>query len=353
MKYSNSKLISILTCLLLLGLLWASCGENGQAKNVDETEENALLTPVEVSKVTQDEISAYLTGTATLEAENEAEVVAKISEIVEEIRVEEGMFVKKGQILARLDADMLRIDLQQTQADLNKLQNDFDRNQELFKKRLISKEEFQNVRFQFEAQKAALEKARLNLNYATIHAPISGVIAKRHIKPGNMVNQNQPLFRIVDFNHLIANLFVPEVDIQKVQIGQKALLKFDATNGSSFEGYVERINPVVDPASGTVKVTIAVNKARSHIKPGMFARVQIVYDTHPNSLLIPKQALLSEDGTELVYTIQDSIAIKKFVKTGYRSESMIEIVEGLTAGEQVVVIGQNGLKDSSKVEIVQ
>ncbi len=327
-----------------------SCGENGQAKDKEET---AVLIPVEVAEVSQDDISAFLTGTSTLEAEEEAEVVAKTSGIVEKIFVEEGMFVKKGQILVQLEEDMLAIEMEKARADLNKLENDFERNKELFQKNLISKEEFQSVRFQYDAQKAAFEKTKLNLAYASIRAPITGVVAKRHIKTGNMINLNQPVFTIVGFDELIANLYVPEVDMKKVSLKQLAELTFDASNGTVFNGFVDRISPIVDPNSGTVKVTIAVRDGKSHIKPGMFARVRIIYDTRQNILLVPKQAVITEDGSDLVYAIQDSMAVKKSVKTGYSSESMVEIVDGLNLGDQVVVVGQNGLKDSSKVEIVQ
>ncbi|MFQ5750568.1 MAG: efflux RND transporter periplasmic adaptor subunit [bacterium] len=352
MKICNKLFCLSFALLLLSSIVSMSCGKNGEAKNKND-EEASVLIPVEVAQVSQEDIPAFLTGTATLEAEEETEVVAKTSGIVEQILIEEGMFVKKGQILAKLEEEMLAIELQKAKADLNKLENDFQRNKELFQKNLISKEEFQNVRFQYEAQKAAFEKAKLNLKYASIRAPIAGVVAKRHIKTGNMVNLNQPVFKIVDFEHLIANLFVPEVEIRKIKIGQRAELNFDASNGTVFAGYVERISPIVDPNSGTVKVTITVKDKSTHIKPGMFARVRIIYDTHQNSLLIPKQAVLSEDGSEVVYTIQDSMATKRLVKTGYATESMVEIVEGLSLGESVVVVGQNGLKDSSKVEIVQ
>ena len=301
----------------------------------------------------RDDLSAFLTGTATLEAEGEAEVVAKSAGIVEQILVEEGMFVKKGQILAKLEDDMLAVEMEGSQADLDKLENDLQRNKELFEKNLISKEEYQSVRFQHQAQKSVFHKAKLNFEYASIRAPISGVIAIRHIKTGNMVTLNQPVFKIVDFQHLVASLFVPEVEIQKIKVGQQAELNFDATNGTVCKGYVERISPVVDPASGTVKVTVAVKGSDVNIRPGMFARVRIVYDTHRNTLLIPKQAVLEEDGSEVVYAIKDSLAIKKFVKTGFASESMIEITDGVVSGEQIVTVGQNGLKDSSKVEVVQ
>lgn len=346
----NKIIIMALNFLLFASSFSMSCGKNGAAK--DNEEEEVILVPVEVAEVTQDDISAFLTGTATLEAEEEAEVVAKTSGIVEEIFVEEGLLVKKGQILAKLEDNMLAIEVEQAKAELNKLENEYKRNKELFEKNLIANETFQNSRFQYEAQKAVFERAKLNLEYASIRAPISGVVASRYIKTGNMVNLNQPLFKIVDFDPLIANLFIPEVEIQKIQVGQKAELTFDATNGTLYEGFVERISPIVDPESGTVKVTIDVKDGKNNLKPGMFARVRIVYDTHQNSLLIPKQAVLSEDGSKMVFTIQDSLAIKKLVKTGYESESMVEIVEGLSLGNQVVVVGQTGLKDSSKVEIV-
>lgn len=346
---------ALLVTLALVGLVSLgvmSCGGNGEAKEENKKEE-AISIPVEIAGVTTDQITANLTGTATLETEEEADVVAKTSGIVEDILVEEGMPVKQGQTLAKLEADMLAIEVSKARAELNRLESEFNRSNELFDKNLISKEQFQNTRFQYEAQKAAFEAAQLNLEYASIRAPISGVVAKRYIKTGNMVNVNAPVFKIVDFEHLIANIFVPEVDIYKVKTGQPATLSFDASNGTVVTGHVERISPIVDPASGTVKVTIAIDEGKSRLKPGMFARVKIIYDTHQNSLLIPKQALITEDGSEMVFTVNDSMAYRITVKTGYVSESMVEILEGLNRGDQVVVIGQNGLKDSSKVEIIK
>ncbi|MFQ5709676.1 MAG: efflux RND transporter periplasmic adaptor subunit [bacterium] len=348
------RIYSTLQAVVLLAFIsvaFISCGKDGEAK--ENKKEAVVAIPVEVAKVAQDDLSAYLTGTATLEAENEAEVVAKASGIVEEILVEEGMQVRKGQILAKLEAEMLAIEVQKAGADLNKLQNDFERSKELFQRNLISKQEFQNARFQLEAQQAAFEAARLNLEYASIRAPISGVVATRYIKTGNMINLNAPLFKVVDFDHLIANLFVPEAEIRKIKRGQPVELSFDATTSTTFEGAVERISPIVDPASGTVKVTIAVRRQNAQLKPGMFARVRVIYDTHENTLLIPKQALLSEDGADMVFTVADSVARRHTVTTGYASESAVEILDGLSLGDQVVVVGQNGLKDSSRVEIIQ
>lgn len=353
MKWQNKFWAIAAIPFLCVSFSFYSCGKNGEAKDKNGAEEEAVLIPVEVTVVSQDEISAFLSGTATIETEEEAEVVAKTSGIVERILVEEGMPVRKGQILAQLEDDMLAIELEKAVADLDKLENDYHRNKELFSKKLISKEEFQNKRFEYDAQKATYKRAKLNLEYASIRAPFSGVVATRYIKNGNMISVNQPAFKVVDFEHLIANLFVPEGEAHKIEIGQRAQLNFDATNATTFAGRVARISPIVDPASGTMKVTVAVNSAGSNIKPGMFVRIRIVYDTHPKSMLIPKQAVLAEDEEESVFIVQDSVAIRKHVKTGFTSETMVEILSGLSLGEQVVVVGQNGLKDSSKVEIVQ
>ncbi len=342
-------LLLFLSALAIINYLNA-CGKNGEAKIV-EKEENVLI-PVEVAKVVQDDISAYITATSTLQAEEEAEVVAKTSGIVQQIFVEEGDRVTKGQILAKLEDEMLAIEVERARAELLKLEHSFKRDQELFEKNLISSEQFQNTRFQYEAQKAAFEKAKLNLEYAKIRAPISGVVAVRYIKTGNMVKINQPVFKIVDFDPILANIFVPETEINKVQIGQKAQLRFDATNGTVYEGYVQRISPIVDPSSGTVKVILYVENRDQKLKPGMFARVKLLYDTHQKTLLIPREAVITEDDITMVYTVQDSQAIRKPVKLGYSTEKMVEILQGLSKEDLVVVVGQNSLKDSSKVEIV-
>lgn len=252
----------------------------------------------------------------------------------------------------KLDNKMHEIEVKQAKADIDKLENDFNRSKELFEKQLISKEEFQTVRFQYEAQKAAYDKAKLNLAYTSIQAPISGYVAERLIKTGNMVSLNQPVFKIVNFNPLIAKIYVPENDIQKIKIGQKAQLTLDATSGTIYEGEVLRISPIVNPENGTVKVTVAVFDKDHALKPGMFARVRIVYDTHDKSLLIPKHAVLSEDGSDMVFCIQDSIAVRHNVSTGYSDENFVEILQGLNMGDKVVVVGQNGLKDSARVEII-
>lgn len=339
-------LLIILTVFLLLQ---ACTGEN-------QTEENNLdsarLIPVEVSQVTRGDISAYYSNTATLEAEQEATVVSKVRGMIEELYVEEGDEVRKDQILAKIDDEQYRIEASRAEATLNRLENEFQRNKELFERNLISAETFQNSRYEYESQKATHELAILNLEYTSVRSPISGVISERFVKKGNMIGADQQLYRVTDFSPLIAVIHVPEHEITKIQKNQRVELRADALPNQRFIGYVERISPVVNQENGTFKVTVYVDETNGLLRPGMFSRVRIVYDTHQNARMIPRASVISEDLNQSVYVIRDSLAFKKKIRTGYTNGQNVEVIEGLDDHEMVVTIGQSSLQDSSKVSVI-
>jgi len=329
----------------------AGCGKNSHSKE-NEKKNNDVVIPVEVAQVTTGDIAAYFSGTATIEAEEETDVVAKVGGVVKELLVEEGTFVKANQVLARLDDEKLKVQVDQAKANLQKLENAYLRSEELFKKNLISTDEFQRTKFEFEAQKAAFNLAQLELNYSAIRSPISGVVAERKIKVGNMVLPNQATFRVTGLNPLIAVLHVPEQQMIKLKAGQKAKLKVDAIKDNEFVGKIKRISPVVDPGTGTVKVTVEMHDPSGNLKPGMFARLNIIYDLRSNTVLVPKDAVISEDKESSVFVVKDSLAIKQFIEVGYINTTHIEILSGLAVNDTVVTTGKGSLKDSSKVELV-
>lgn len=348
MKLLNS--ILLFSILLVIYLNINSCGKNGQSKDLDKKEITAI--PVEISTTEIGDIAAVFSGTATLEAENEATVVAKAPGVVKQILVEEGHYVKEGQILAKLDDEQQLYRLNQAKANLNKLHNEFERSKGLFEKNLISADAFDKVKFDFEAAKASYDLAELDLKYSAIRAPINGVVSNRYIKVGNMIQLNQETFRITDFDPLNAILFVPERHLNKLAKNQKVKITVDALPNFSFEGIIDRISPVVDPQSGTFKVTAIVQDPENKLKPGMFGRVNIIYDVHAKTLLVPKEAVMTEDRESSVFVIQDTIALRRMVKIGYINTTHLEITDGLRVGDTVVTIGQASLKDSARVEII-
>lgn len=319
----------------------------------ENTEDDTPVIPVEVSNVSRGNISAYYSNTATLEAEQEATVVSKVRGIIEKIYVEEGDRVQAGQVIAKIEDEQYQIEADRAKAALDRLYNEYQRNQELFERELIAAEAFQNSQYEYESQKATYDLAALNLEYTSVRSPISGIISRRFVKAGNMIGTDQQMYRVTDFSPLQAILHIPEHEMSKIRQDQRAELRVDALPNETFIGHVERISPVVDSETGTFKVTIYVDETRDMLRPGMFGRVKIVYDTRENTRMIPKSAVISEDLAESVYVIKDSLAFKKVIQTGYTNGSNVEVVDGLDDGEMVVTIGQGSLQDSSKVSIIE
>lgn len=336
--------------LLLLTVFACSNDESDQNNSVKA--DSVITIPVEAHTVKLGSVSAFYTSTASLEAEEEAQVVAKTNGIITKILVEEGTFVKAGTPLLTLDDEQYRLEVERAEANLNRLQSDYNRNKEMFEKNMTSAEVFERVKYEYESQQATLRIARLNVEYSTVRAPIEGVISRRMVRNGNMVIQNQELFTITDMDPLMAILHLPEHELQKIKVGQKVLLSVDAVSNVTFEGKIERISPVVDRTTGTFRVVVYVSDPAHRLKPGMFARVRVVYDVRESTLVMPKLALISEGGMNSVFVINDSIVQKKQVSVGYANGSVIEILEGLDLGMTVVTVGQNSLRDSTRVDIV-
>lgn len=343
----------LLSLALASFLALAGCGQGpGGDKNGDEDDEEATPVPVEIALVETGDVIAEYSGTASLEADQEAEVVAKVGGEVIALEVEEGDMVKAGQVLARLDGDRLRLELERSRANLRKLEQEYQRNVDLYEKGLVSSGAYEGMKYDLEALRSAYRLAQLELGYTVIRAPISGVIAERQIKLGNTITANMPVFRITDLDPLLAYLHVPERDFQKLNAGQNAKVQLDALPGKTFVATVARVSPVIDAGSGTFKVTVEVSDESGQLKPGMFGRFSVEYDRHENTIMVPRAAMLRDDNQASVFVIKDGVAERRAVQTGYSNGSRLEILDGLQAGEEIVIVGQAGLSDGNPVRVV-
>jgi membrane fusion protein, multidrug efflux system len=333
-------------CVLLLG----ACQPGEEA--AEEDGEDVAPVPVETSLPKRGDVYAVYSGTAPIEAFAEADVIAKVEGEVREILFEEGDEVKEGQVLARLDGDRLRLELNESRARLQKMRSDFERNEELREKSLISEGEFEKLRYDLEALEAAYNLASLELDYTKIRAPMDGVISERYIKIGNTIRVGEPMFRVTSFDPLVAYLHVPEREYRRISPGQPVAIDIDALAGQRMLASVTRVSPVVDPDTGTFKITIEIRDEQRRIKPGMFGRMNVVYDTHENVLQVPRSAIVEDMGNETVFVVEDGKAVRRIVQTGYGNEGMVEITEGLDETDAVVTIGQAGLKPDATVTVV-
>jgi len=354
-----------------------SGGPNGPDKDA-----KASSIPVEVASASHQSVTANYSGTATLEAIGDAQVVAKTTGIVLKILVEEGMQVQKGQILATLDDDATRNKLAQASATLKKAQAAYDKSEKGIALKITPRADYDRDMYDLETQRAVLAGAALDLSYTRIVAPIAGVIAKRSIKLGNLVQTNQNLFQIVDLDPLQAVLNVPERDLDTLKAGQHVQMRVDALSNKSFDGTIARIAPVVDAASGTFRATCEFRDSTRTLKPGMFGRIEVAYDQRHDALVVPRAAIVEEDGESSVFVIEPApakpsapiaskgkpgeavaaenakpatptfIAKRRLVKTGYAEGDRIEIRDGVQEGERVITIGRNAVRDGTEVQIL-
>ncbi|MGB5489584.1 MAG: efflux RND transporter periplasmic adaptor subunit [Woeseiaceae bacterium] len=334
------------TCILVLG----AC-QQGE-KSAENDEEETPPVPVEVSLPVRGDVYAVYSGTAPIEAFAQAVVIAKVPGEVKEILVEEGADVEKGQILARLDGDRLRLELNESKARLRKLERDFQRNKDLRSKALISEGDFDKIQYELEALQASYNLASLELDYTQIRAPIAGVVSERFIKLGNTLKVSDPVFSVTSLEPLVAYLFIPEREYRQIAPGQPVRINIDALGGTQILTAVTRVSPVVDPDTGTFKITIEIKDPQRRIKPGMFGRMSIVFDRHENALQIPRSAVLEEMGEMSVFVVEDNVAVRKAVQTGFSNNGLMEIIEGLNDDDRVITVGQVGLKQDAVVTII-
>lgn len=353
MNFLPARLIASIFLIAMLALTVAGCAQqaNGQESDTEE-EEVEVAVPVEVVSAGMGDVYAAYRGTATLEAEQEADVVAKTTGIIQRLLVEEGDFVEEGQVVAILERDRLEIEAKRTAVEMSRMESDLRRFKELYDKKLTSSETYEKAKFDLDAQRAAHELAELELSYTSVRSPISGVITERLVKVGKLVETHQPLFRVDDFDPLEAILFVPERELATLAAGQAAMVYVDALPGVPFEGNLARLSPVVDPTTGTFKVTVQLEDQTGRLKPGMFSRVSIVHDTREQAVVVPREALISEDGRDYVFLVEEDRVKRILVETGYVNDGVVEIRAGLNSGQQIVTSGKGAIGDGSLIEIV-
>ena len=354
-----------LTALVIAAALaLVACDQaNGDSAGKDKDAKDEVQTvPVEVATTRRAEMAAVYHGTAPIESERKAFVMPKVKGEIRQVLADEGDRVREGQLLARLDGDQLRLEVALAEATMRKLERDYARNTELQTKGLVSAVSIDNLKYELEAAKASWELARLQLSYTDIRSPIAGTVTQRLdvVKVGNTVkpmgevieSADRALFVVEGLDSLMLRINVPERELAKLSVDQVAELGFDAVPDRAFAGKIALISPYVDAATATFPVRIRITDTGGLLRPGMFARVAIIYERKLDALQIPRTALLDGDGPPKVFVVKDGKAAERPVQLGLSNGAYVEIVSGLKDGDQVVVVGQAAVKPGAAVRIV-
>jgi membrane fusion protein, multidrug efflux system len=349
------KLLAIAgTGVVLLLLLGASGCQRGEARSKDsDKDKNIQAILVEVAPITRGQIEATIKNAAYLEAEEDVKVLARTSNRVTELLVEEGDKVTKDQVLIRLDDDIQRTAFSKAQVRFDKARQEFDRQKALFEQKLISEQSFNDARFEYKQLELALEDASRELAHTEVRAPISGTVARRLVRRGDLVALNQHLFDIVDFDSIVARIYVPERNLPDLQLNLPARVVPTSINTREIPGYVQRISPIVELKSGLIKVTVAF-KDTSQLRPGMYVNVELITAKKNDAILISQRALIYDGELRYVFRLLPNREVERVpVEAKISDRFNIEPVNGFEEGDQIVVAGQTGLKHGAKVRLPQ
>ncbi|MBE2216262.1 MAG: efflux RND transporter periplasmic adaptor subunit [Opitutaceae bacterium] len=308
--------------------------------------------PVEIETARIGPVAAFLSYNSTIEVETAVDVYPETTGLVEKLLVEEGDRVKAGQILLQLEQDEQVVEVKDSEVNLARLESTFNRSKELSERGLINAQEFESKRFDLEQARLRLERARIGLENTTVRAPVDGVVTERFVQPGARVAGGTKLFALMSLDDMIARVHVPGRYLDAVSEQQEARLASDFLPGRSFDGWVKRISPVVDPKSGTFKVTVGVRPGSEAPRPGLFVNVRIITDRRDAATLVPKRAVVYDGGERYVFIVRDGKAARVRLAAGYEEGEAVEAVSDVTAGDMIVVLGQNALKDQSPVRVV-
>lgn len=290
-----------------------------------------------------------------LDPKKQAEVVAEVSGPVVELYVDESDRVSDGQVLAKIDDEEYRLSYQQSKSAYQVARSDYYSSKDLYKQGMKSKSEYEKIRRSYLDAKTNLEMSRIRLDNTEVKSPIDGVVIKRNIEKYQQVGTMESLFRVADLSGYVLKITVTEAEVAKLRTGQDVRIRIDAVtpepDAFPFSGKVSKIQPMVDPQTGTVEVEVSLDDPGMGVRPGMFARLKIVTAVHENAMVIPRRALTAEDDRH-VWVIGEGGARFVEIKTGLASEKNIEIVSGLSPDDLVITEGQGAITPKSKINIV-
>ncbi len=346
----NTKKAFLISLLTFNAIFLASCGET--TANVTEEKDKEFAIPVSVASIERNNISSNFHTTATLESRTEADIITRVTGIIEQLSVEEGDYVEKGQVLAKIDPRRYQLALDKADAELEGINQELQRLSLMAEKKLVSAQASDKLKYQHQAAVAARKLAELDLQDSQIVAPISGFVSHRYVKPGYFTQGYQKLFHIVDSTNLQAIVYLPEHQLSNVKLDQQANLSFSARKNQIYQAKVRSVSPVIDPSSGTFKVILSINNNKQELKPGMFAQIALTFATHNDAFTIASDAIITLDNKSKIYLVRDNKAVEVQVNKGFIEGQLTEITGEIKEGDSVVVNGQHNLKADALVEVL-
>ena len=363
-----TRRLVIITLLLLTGLLiLPGCKSGVDEEATTNGNGSEKIFKVSVSSPEIMNIDQEISATGTAHADLDVSVKTQVTGVIDKVMVDEGSFVKEGDILIQIELEKFKLYLEQAKAALaqasaayENARLELDRKQKLFEKNAISQGMFDAVKAQYESMKAAKEAANVQVelaersyNDAQLKSPLTGYVKARMIDPGEYVDTmtSGPIFEIIKIDPIKVQFNLPEKYASMVEPGYKFSSSFTSLPGEKYDGVISIVSPAVDQQTRTVMLEGKISNPKSRIKAGSFAEVVLTLKGSNKALVVPTKAIVSEQGQKYIFKVDGDSVVKTRIKIGSVVDGVEEVIEGITSNDKIVVDGLNGLFTGAKIEI--
>jgi RND family efflux transporter MFP subunit len=362
-------------------------GASGDDADATDAPVEAPAVPVEVTAAALDTMHEAVSASTVLRGARERTVVAETAGTLRDLAVDVGDAVQEGQLVARIVNEDLRLSMDEAQALVDRRAHEVERLRPLFEQGYLARQTFDEASFMLDTARSQLLRLQRQGGAQAVRAPFNGIVSERRVEAGSVVAPNQPLLVLTDSDALEARVPIPERALRVLREGLAAEIAIDAFGGATVSGRVSRVDPVVNPQSGTVEVRVAVDSRELELegrtvslRPGMFVSVRIITTTHADVVVVPKRAVLREGARAYVFVVVDAgpgaaaadeeragavaaegsgaattpagVPVRRVeVATGVEDRDRVEITHGVAVGDRIVVVGQASLNVDSRVVV--
>lgn len=346
-------ILSIVAVIAILALIaWVL--NNNKKKNAEITaivsSGNVGLVAVNTEKVSKTAINLDFSANGTFAANQDLIVAAENAGRVTRILVDEGSRVSKGQLIARIDADLLNVDVETAKANYQSAVRDLERYESAFKTGGVTQQQLDNARLNVQTTQARLQSANLKSSDANIKSPISGIINKRFVEQGSYVNVGNQIVEIVDVSKLKLQVTANESQVVQLKLGDQVAIKSNVFSGITFTGKINFIAPKADNSLNfPVEVELS-NNTDGKLKAGMYGTAVFDFPNQAAAITVPRSAFVGSISSNKVFVLEGDKAKERQVIAGRNLGDRVEVIEGLKEGELVITSGQVNLVDGTEVQ---
>lgn len=349
--HMKKTIVILIGILLLAGMVLLLVGNkknaNEQTQLAAQAGSNEYVT---TSKVSRNDLDREFSSNGVAQANSELNFMSEISGRVVEIYVDKGSKVRKGTPLLKIDSELIEADYKAALASYEALRKDEERFTRSNEAGGVTSQQLDNIRTQLVAAESRLTVSKWKLDNAIVKAPISGTINNRFVECGALIAPSAPLFEIVDDNRIKVICNVPGSKVGLLSVGQKITASSSDAAGEKFAGVIRNIGVKTDRGLNyPVEVMLDQNK---ELRVGMYLKVHFDNIEGQSGLLIPRKAVVGSVLSANVFLAVNGVAVRRDVKLGDMFGDMIEIVEGLDEGDEIIVSGLMNVSDGSAITIV-